>query len=149
MKRAAILLLALLLLVPMLQAAGSVAVVSSAVNVSGQVSGVRAYTYEWTSDGSGNVSTNAVIVSPGAYLVQVQFEPGTGAAQPSDNYDVTLLNSKGVDLLDGVGLNCDDTVGRTESRPGIWIDRAAVLQLTVAGAGATNTGRLVLWYGPQ
>lgn len=149
MRRIVLIVLFVVLAASRFDAAGTVTVVSSAVNVSGQTSGMRAYTYSWTSDGSGNVSTNSVIVSPGAYLRQVALIPSGGAAQPDDNYDVSLKDSHGTDLLGGLGTDCDQTIALEISQLHVWVDRSAVLQLVISGAGATNGGSVVLWYGPQ
>lgn len=149
MKRLALILLFAFVAMLPLSAAGTVAKVSTNVYVGGQVGDVRRSIYEWTADGSGNVNTNSIIVSPGAYLLQASLVPGTGGDQPDDNYDGTLLSPRVADLLQGMGQNADNVEETLPIHVGVWIDKNAVLQLTISGAGANNKGQLWLWWGPQ
>jgi hypothetical protein len=45
----------------------------------------------------------------GWYLFKVQTKPGTAAAQPDDNYDITITDAEGLDIMGGELLNRDET----------------------------------------
>lgn len=131
-----------LLLAGQVEAAGTVT--GSCTNAGG---GVQKCTYTWTSDGSGAVSGNAAIVSPGSFIRQVALVPGTAALQPDDNYDLTLLNSRSVDVLDGLGADLSNAAAAEVFDLGLFVETNATLQLVVANAGAANSGTIVIYWG--
>jgi hypothetical protein len=104
----------------------------------------------WTSDGSGNY-TEAVNIS--GVILRVVTNPGSAA--PTDNYDVTLIDEDGIDLLASQGLNRDTTT--TENFcPGLSFSdgtttsiipmfHCGVATLTIANAGDSKTGAVVLY----
>lgn len=110
------------------------------------------YTYDWTSDGSGNATGRVAVEVPGI-IQSIATMPGTGADQPTDNYDVVVeqaftntagtTTSQNVDLLGGVGANRDDT---NQELVDIWpspiTNIRGKLQIEVTNAGAANTGRV-------
>lgn len=86
-------------------------------------------------------------------IVRVVFNPSADA--PTDNYDVTLTDEQGVDVLMGLGANLD-TVNTSNVRPGISftdgvetsVAPVAVddkLLLSVTNAGDSNDGVIVLY----
>lgn len=69
-------------------------------------------TYTWTADASdGSVPATAAQFPYGGYIVRVVTNPGTNA--PSDNYDLTLTDADGVDVVGGALANRDTS--NTES----------------------------------
>lgn len=68
----------------------------------------------WTADASGDMSdggsTGKAIFSANGYLQGFYTIPDAGAA---DNYDITLLDSDGIDVLRGQGLNQQQTGDQT------------------------------------
>src|SRR5262245_61603420 len=62
------------------------------------------YTIDWTSSSGGAVTENTFSVRAGE-LVQVHFTPDAGGTQPSDAYDLTILDANGADVLAGTGAN--------------------------------------------
>lgn len=108
----------------------------------------------WTSTAGGVVSGNLTDYVSGE-LVRVVFAPAAGGSQPSDAYDVTLVDEAGVDVLAGQGGNLsnantthvcpgvphkDGTT--TGTRPIALDDR---LELVIANAGATKGGTITLY----
>jgi len=88
----------------------------------------------------------------GAYLFKVRTIPGTGGAQPSANYGVTLTDSDGMDLLQGAGTGlsnttAQDTVPQQDSSQAlygpVWIDPSAAptFNCSNTASGATGTAR--------
>lgn len=132
-----------------LTSAGTAAVTKA--NVGG---GVTKITIAWTSDASGAVSGTTFSV-PRGELLQAKFVPSS-TAQPTADYDVTLVDSDGVDYLAGVGADLSNTeasivvplVGNgTASVHRPWIDGTEPLELRVSNAGNAKAGTVVLWIG--
>lgn len=113
--------------------------------------GVTKYTVDWTSDASGAVSSNAFNVKRGE-LLQVKFVPDGGGTQPTDLYDVTLVDSNSVDVLAGGGANLSNAAS-TIKVPSFgattlyryYHDGTSTLDLVVANAGNAKGGLLILW----
>lgn len=115
---------------------------------------IRKITAAWTSDGSGDASgTTRKIV--GELLKGVTVPDGSAA--PTADYDITLTDSDGADLLSGCADNLADrhtanteTVQFlvTDGTAGIAVHPVAVstITVTVANAGDTTAGTLVLYY---
>lgn len=99
----------------------------------------------WTSTAGGAVSGNGVTV-PRGRLVQVEFVPGSGGTQPSDLYDVTLVDTRSLDYLGGGGANLSNATSTIQSwDPPVLLDGTSQLDLVVANAGASKTGTVTLW----
>lgn len=124
---------------------------------------VRSITLAWTSDasgdvtyelvGSGKVSGSGNYVS--GYLERVIFVPGAGGVQPTDLYDVTIIEENGLDVLAGQGANLSQssashvkpsvpmTDGTTTSTAPIALDN--ILTLNVSNAGNAKSGTVILY----
>ena len=72
-------------------------------------------TLNWTADSSGDMTTGGTtgkaIFTAQGYLTHYQCSPGT--TDPSDNYDVTLLDSDGLDVLRGQAVDQQNAAGQT------------------------------------
>ena len=66
------------------------------------------YSMDWLSDASGDVDVDAIAMVQGE-LQSVHYFPDAGGTQPSDNYDLTMADSYGVDILTGTGSNLSQT----------------------------------------
>ena len=113
--------------------------------------GVTRYTVAWVSNGSGAVSANAFNVARGEIL-QVKFAPDGGGTQPTDLYDVTLVDAASVDYLAGTGANLSNatatiTAPKVNSSFRPFVDGTATLDLVVANAGSAKGGTVILWIG--
>lgn len=104
---------------------------------------VQIYEFTWLSDGVNVVTEVPVYVDPGG-ISQVETYPDSGATQPTNLYDLTLLDaiSGGVDVLAGQGANLSNTTPTvlTLDPPYSW--RGGNLYPTIANAGASNGGRI-------
>lgn len=103
-------------------------------------------TLAWTSTAGGAVAGTPTVQVRGE-IVRVTFVPGTAGNQPTDLYDVTLLDTSGVDVLAGLGANLSNAaVSHTCPLIGNGVttnQRMAIndtLELQVANAGATKKG---------
>lgn len=140
MRRRTLLILGLVLaMTESLSAAGSVTLTSRARR------SFVSYTIAWTSDSSGAVSSHPVTVPQGS-LLSIRFIPGSGGTQPTDLYDVTLVETLGVtDLLDGQGANLSNSASTVKQwSPPLFQDGTRTLDLVVANAGNAKTGTVVI-----
>lgn len=137
MTRILILLALLLWSVPSF-AAGTATVTSGLVRDNN--TRYQKYRIAWTATAGGAVSGNTFTVAAGR-LVSVRFVPGTSGTQPTDQYDVTLIDTNSVDVLFGAGANLSNAAS-TVSRlsPAYFQDGSRVLDLVVANAGDSKTG---------
>lgn len=119
--------------------------VGSVTGTSSVVSGVRKYTFTWTSSMGGAVSGNASTLISSGRLMQVRFTPASGGTQPSDDYDVTLVTTDGIDLLAGEGTDLpnDASVLRQWDPP--LFQEGSALDLVVSGAGSAKSGTVTVW----
>lgn len=139
--------------------AGTLSVTSSQVAGGGNV---FKHSVAWTSDASGNVNTTTFTMGSGSIVV-VEFIPGSGGTQPTDLYDVDLLDANGTSMFnDGtgasIGANLSNTVAShkaalivgTNSTPTYvrtWL-HGGDYQLTVANAGNAKTGTVNIYMTP-
>jgi hypothetical protein len=142
-------------------AAGTVAL--SVTNVGGGTGALKCQ-MAWTSDASGNVTGDSLNLPAGSIL-NVQFVPGAGGTQPSDLYDIDLLNANGTSVFDdgsgtSIGANLSNTAA-TDKVPFIngaattfvraWIEGSgggSPYQLTVANAGNAKKGTVNIFVVP-
>lgn len=128
--------------------AGSAAVGTVVVTTTTISYGVTQYAVAWTSSAGGAVSANAFSVVPGN-IVAVKCVPGSGGTQPSDNYDVTLVDAQSIDILGGQGENLSNAAGAyiQFTTPFYFPGSGAsqTLDLVVANAGSAKTGVCTLW----
>src|SRR5688500_9373489 len=110
--------------------------------------GVRVSTIAWVShtDGSVNNSLGKFV----GEIVRVTFDPDSGGTQPSDQYDATITDSAGVDILGGQGANLSN-VTSTQVCPGVPLKDGTTtsvvpccvndtLTLVIAAAGSGKGG---------
>lgn len=113
---------------------------------------IRRCSLAWTSSAAGAVQE---ILSPllSGELLRVVFVPGAGGVQPTDLYDVTLLDEDGVDVLAGLGANRSNVTKQqlvpltgdgTTTNQRVVLD--GTLDLRVAAAGNAKQGTLTLYY---
>jgi len=111
------------------------------------------YRYAWTSDANGAYTLVIPTHHIMGILSRVRTIPGTGTDAPSAAYDVTLVDKDGVDLFFGYGLNRSATVTEdfvpvipqaVGSTGLVTVAVAGPVTLTIANAGALNTGTVVI-----
>jgi hypothetical protein len=116
--------------------------------------GIQRIDCAWTSDASGDVSGHAFAV-PTGMLLQVKTVPD-GTTAPSDNYDLTVVDGDGADLLGGSGADRDNAKAEiiapllgdsTTQNQRPLVDGTDTLDVVVANAGDTKKGTVSLWIG--
>ena len=80
------------------------------------------------------------------YINKIDTNPAAAGDAPTDNYDITLLNSDGIDVTSG-NISNRDTANSEQWIPGDppYID--SELTLTIANAGDTKQGSITIWMG--
>lgn len=100
---------------------------------------VKKIKFTWTSASDGTASGSTTFPYDGKVELLTTV-PGTSGAAPSDNYDLTLTDSDGVDVLGGGGANRD--TANTEQVLGSSLGAVAgsLLTLNVTNAGDSKSG---------
>jgi hypothetical protein len=111
--------------------------------ISNGVGHLRKLVWTWTSDASGDASEASVFKMTGKILGLATIPDGT--AVPTDNYDVTILDSDGHDVLLGAGANRDIATTEYVSETSLAAVVNSKLTLTVAAAGASKKGTVILY----
>lgn len=104
---------------------------------------VKEIVFTWTSASDGTASGTTV----NAYDGKVELlttDPAAAGAAPTDNYDVTLTDANGVDVLGGAGVDRD--TANTEQRVAslLGVVASSKLTLNIANAGDTKQGVTVV-----
>ncbi len=114
----------------------------------------RTITLEWTAASDG--SFDGFLTQPlRGMLLRVVFVPGSGGDQPDDNYDLTLEDESGLDVLRAQGVNLDEAT-TTHVCPGVRMTEGTytslipvmidgTLELHGSGCGDSNKGTVVLY----
>lgn len=134
----------LILLVPVL----AMAKIGSDFRV-GEVSTV---TCEWTSNSSGTFTDSFKIRGT---ITKANFIPDKGATAPTDQYDVTITDEYGNNILEVDGTNLGSDLSGTSnvtysmtSDPVLCVSVAGELTINVSNAGASKGGKIVIYYNP-
>lgn len=102
-------------------------------------------TFSWTSsDDTGAVSGTTTAEAHDGQILTCVTVPGSGDEEPTVNYDVTLLDEAGCDVLAGQGANRSNVTTEyiTASMGCVANDK---LELRVANAGNSKTGTVVVF----
>ena len=111
---------------------------------------------DWTSNAAGTVSDVGAHTFSGR-IDSVEIYPDAGSTAPSDNYDVTLLDSEtGLDILDGDGADMDDNDNTALTHAHCYqlpmnaggayiVGVNKTLTLGITNAGDSNGGKVVIY----
>lgn len=112
-------------------------------------SGIQKIKWDWASSSAGAVSEQTAQYYNGQIMRVVLSPDSATTTQPTDAYDVTILDSDGYDVLGGLGANLTNaaTVYKTQG-DGLGCVQSTQLTLTVANAGDTKGGIVVLYLIP-
>lgn len=115
---------------------------------------ITRFDFKWTSDSTGLASGFPFEHYRGS-IIAVAFAPGAGGAQPTNNYDVTLMCERhGADLLNGAGADLSNVIGAHRAVFMQTIEKGAFVrqwchggkyELVVSGAGASKSGTVELY----
>lgn len=136
---------ALLVLLALVRPAAFTAVGTCTV-VSTASSNSARYIVTCVTDASGATSANPFSMRTEGRLIQAKVQPGSGAAQPSDLFDLTIVDAAATDLLDGQGANLSNATGEyLLGDPPVFVDYRSTLDIVLANGGNAKTVVVTLW----
>lgn len=107
---------------------------------------VKLVVADWTSDASGDVTGNTTTKYYDGQILYAAFVPDAAGTQPTDNYDVTVLDSNSLDLLNGLGANKSNAATvYVDQFDGLGAVANSQLTVTVDNAGDSKGGKVYLW----
>lgn len=104
---------------------------------------IKKITWSWTST-SGGAADGATTYAYDGDLIGLTTDPD-GTSAPTDNYDITITDSDGRDVLLGAGANRDTATTEHVVGTNLAAVAGSKLTLNVANAGDTKKGVVVLW----
>tara|TARA_R100001086_G_scaffold124417_1_gene64203 strand:+ start:56 stop:418 length:363 start_codon:yes stop_codon:yes gene_type:complete len=108
------------------------------------VGSIKKVTATWTSDGSGAATGTTTAVLDGN-LIGLTTIPAGGEDAPTDNYDVTVTDSDGHDVLLGAGADRDTANTEHVTEGSLAAVSHSPLTFTIANAGDTKQGTVILY----
>jgi hypothetical protein len=122
-------------------AAGTVTVAESGSGT------VKKVVFSWTAGTAGDAGTaSGSTTKPyDGEILGLTTIPGTDAAQPDDNYGVTVTDSGGHDVLLGAGASRDETNTEHVARASLAAVASSILTVNVTSAGASTTGTVIVY----
>ena len=107
---------------------------------------VKKIAMAWTSSAdTGAVSGTLTTGSYNGAIERLVTVPGLVAAQPDDNYTVTVLDEDGTDVLMGAGASRDETNTEQVLASSLGCVANDKLELRIASAGNSKTGVVYLY----
>ncbi|MDD4867431.1 MAG: hypothetical protein PHQ28_10055 [Mycobacterium sp.] len=104
------------------------------------VGSVKKIKLAWTSGSGGESPATATTFSYSGQVMQLTTVPSGGGTAPTDNYDLTLADADGVDVLAGGGADRDTANTEHVRASSLGMVAGSVLTLTVANAGNSKQG---------
>lgn len=110
--------------------------------------GVEKHSVAWTSSAGGVVSGSPFSVGRG-WILGIKFVPNTGGTQPTDQYDMTIVDTNSVDIARGNGANLSNATATITAAPEICFFEGGTLDVVIANAGAAKTGTVIFYIGSK
>lgn len=106
---------------------------------------IREIKWDWLSTDGGAVSSASGYQYTGV-IVKAIFKSDAASTDPTDLYDVTILDDNGFDVLIGHGANITKaaTVQKTSTDASMFV-KDTFLTLTIANAGNAKGGEVYLY----
>jgi hypothetical protein len=107
---------------------------------------VKKITFAWVAGTAGDAGTaeGTTVNSYEGKLILLSTVPSV-SAQPDDDYDITIADDDGVDLLAGNGADRDETNQEFVTEANMGAVAVSKLTFSVSGAGASNEGTAYLY----
>jgi hypothetical protein len=101
--------------------------------------------FSWTTTAGGAADLESSRV-PAGKVIGIVHIPGAGGVQPTDQYDVTLTDSDGVDVLNGHGANVSNAaVTQYVIADELGVVVSDTLTLNVTNGGNAKSGRTIIY----
>lgn len=110
------------------------------------INGIAKIVFTWTSS-SGGAADGATAGYYTGELIRVVQVPDGGGTQPTDAYDLTLLDDDGVDVLFGLGANVSNAAASQKHgiKDGLGAVVGSLLTLHVTNAGNAKGGKTIVY----
>ncbi len=105
---------------------------------------VKKITWAWTCSTDGDGTSTTTGVYDGKVLAVHTIPNSTGAA-PTDNYDITVTDADGYDVLLGAAMNRAATEEETIASTAVGAVASSKLTFNVAAAGDAKKGTATMW----
>lgn len=97
---------------------------------------------------SGSGGESAVGTTTGVYdgkVIALSTVPASGGTAPSDNYDVTIADADGTDVLNGAGVDRDTANTEAVAEASLAAVAGSKLTFTIANGGNSKAGTVYLY----
>ena len=105
---------------------------------------IRKIVFSWTSAADGTASGTTTLPHDGQ-LLGLYTVPGTAANQPTDQYDITIKDEDGLDVVNAQGANRSNVNNELVISSLLFV-AGDKLTLAVENAGNAKSGTVYLWY---
>lgn len=106
---------------------------------------IKKVVFDWTSSAGGAADATTEQFHTGRIIYAAQL-PDSGGDQPTDQYDVTVVDADGVDVLKGLGANLSNAAGTYKAdSDGLGAVVESQLTLAVTNAGNAKGGKVILF----
>lgn len=123
---------------------------SSVIILLDEITVIKKITFTWVSDDTTGGVSGVTTFSVSGKLFRITTIPGAGGVAPDPNYDITLKDSDGVDILQGLGV--DRHTSNTQDVPLVYLATSippvskGLLTFAVVNAGNSNEGVAIIYY---
>lgn len=97
----------------------------------------------WVSDDSNGTASGTTTYAYDGKILLLATDPG--ATAPTDNYDVTLADDNGIDVLAGAGADRDTANTETVVSASLGAVAGSKLTLSIAAAGNSKIGTVYIY----
>ena len=107
-------------------------------------SSIKKIHWNWTSTNGGAADLATTYAYDGQILDVVTI-PGAAGVQPTDNYDITITDEDGIDVLGGQGANRSNATSQHILQSTFGAVASDKLTLNVTNAGNAKSGEVILY----
>lgn len=104
---------------------------------------VKKITFDWLSDDAAGTATGTTTKEYNGKVIWLVTDPG--AAAPTDNYDVTVTDEGGEDVLAGAGADRDTANTEYVAEASLGAVAGSALTLNITNAGNAKDGEVILY----
>lgn len=105
---------------------------------------VKKIVFAWVSGSGGEAATGSTTYGYDGEVIGLTTIP-SGAAAPTDDYDITVADAGGHDVLLGAGQNRDTVNTEHVARASLAGAADSILTITVTNAGNSKAGTAILY----
>lgn len=107
--------------------------------------GIARVEFAWTSHTDGVVTGVATDKQYTGKVIALITDPAAAGAAPTDDYDITVTDADGYDVLAGAGANRDTANTETVLSASLGVVFRSTLTFAASGAGSSKQGVAVLF----